>query len=107
MMDDKIAIMVLSTGMEIIGEVVSVAAKFGITSIVVRKPSIVLAQQNGIGLRSVFDGNPAYSGPDLTISRHAVVMISTPNPKFLEAYKAHRAGLLSPATSPQITGINQ
>lgn len=108
MTDENIAIMVLSTGMEVIGEVMNYSAtRFGIDSILVRKPSIILSQPTGIGLRSIFDGNAAYSGPDLTISRRAIVMINTPNPEFLKAYKAHRAGLLAPSTSPRITGINQ
>jgi len=107
MTDGNIVIMVLSTGMEIIGEIVDGRTKFGIDSLIVRKPSVVSMQPTGIGLRSIFDGNPAYAGPDLTISRHAVVMIATPIKKFLDAYQAHRAGLLAPSTSPRITGINQ
>jgi len=106
--EDKIAIMVLSTGMEMIGEVLSGTTKFGIDALVIYKPSVVSIQPTGLGLRSVFDGNPAYSGPDLAISRHAVVMISKPSKNLLDAYKAQRAGLLAAAPiGPKITGRNQ
>ena len=107
MTDGKIAIMVLSTGMEIIGEVMGGDSRFGIDSITVRKPSVVSVQPTGIGLRSIFDGNPAFQGPDLNVARHAVVMIASPNKKFLDAYIAHRSGILAPSTSPRITGVNQ